>query len=624
MLLNKKNLLSVIFIVLLYGISVSQPKKTEYIFPIKPGEVNSLAGTMGELRSSHFHTGLDIKTEGVEGLPVYAAREGYLSRISVSGSGYGLALYLKHPDGNTTVYAHLQRFKDTLATYVLKEQYRRKAFAMNLFFERNEFLIEKGDVIAYSGNSGSSSGPHLHWDLRDPYQRPLNPLKFGFDEIRDSKPPIITKIAFRPMDENARINGLFRRKEVPVYRFNGHYKISGSIQLEGAIGIELLAYDKLDDSYNLCGINYINMRVNEKDYFRCEIDHISFARQRTIYKYYNYPNKLDNGQRFHTLYVDDGNDLPYYDAINRGVINFKNGDERIAIDLTDSYGNTSTLKFDNGKSSTGRLRNVDPEYFINDNLLIINDRFRDPSETLTLHFKNKKMEIPPTVDASHAQYIYNLDKGLPLLATVGEDTISLNFKHRILPGKSYTYFGDPLDVSFDNNSLFDTLYFQYHHEINFEEKEEIFYIGNKYLPLKRSIKITLKPEFTYDHSKYAVYGVDDNGSLYFNTTKWENNRAIFETSSFGNFVFAADEQGPVITPLQVSSERVRFRITDDISGIQSFDASINGEWLLMRYDPKTATISSERLDKSKTIQGEFELIVKDNQNNVTTFNQNIN
>ncbi|MBT8400883.1 MAG: M23 family metallopeptidase, partial [Rhodothermia bacterium] len=162
-----------------------------------------LAGNFAEMRDNHFHGGLDIKTRDSEGYRIYAAADGYISRVKVSPYGYGNALYVAHPNGYTTVYAHLSRFKGRIAGYVRRLQENRKTFAVDKYLEEGSFPVKKGDVIALSGNSGSSSGPHLHFEIRRTSgQIPMNPLLFGFD-VPDSRPPRIFQIRLYPRSENS-------------------------------------------------------------------------------------------------------------------------------------------------------------------------------------------------------------------------------------------------------------------------------------------------------------------------------------------------------------------------------------------------------------------------------------
>src|SRR5687768_17785594 len=171
-----------------------------YLYPIRPGLPGSLAGTMGELRTTHFHSGIDIRTDNIIGLPVLASKSGYISRVTVSPSGYGNVLYITHPNGHTTLYAHLDKFSGALAKFVLEEQYKRKTANVDLFFQPNEFKVTRGDTVALSGNSGSSGGPHLHFDIRDANNYALNPLQVEeFSEIVDNLPPTIEKIALKTL-----------------------------------------------------------------------------------------------------------------------------------------------------------------------------------------------------------------------------------------------------------------------------------------------------------------------------------------------------------------------------------------------------------------------------------------
>jgi len=148
-----------------------------YLYPIYPGQPGSLAGTMGELRTTHFHSGIDIRTDNRIGLPVRASKSGYISRIAVTASGYGNVIYITHPDGYTTLYAHLDKFLGAVAEHVRKEQYAKKTGEIDLSFTEDQFRVKQGDTIALSGNSGGSTGPHLHFDIRDPQNFAVDPLK---------------------------------------------------------------------------------------------------------------------------------------------------------------------------------------------------------------------------------------------------------------------------------------------------------------------------------------------------------------------------------------------------------------------------------------------------------------
>ena len=170
----------------------------------------ALSGTFAELRSSHFHAGLDIKTKRREGLKIYATAEGYVSRIKISHFGYGKVLYITHPNGYTTVYAHLKKFSETIEAFIKDCQYEKESYEVEVFLNSEELTVLKGEVIAYSGNSGSSGGPHLHFEIRDNKERPINPMLFGMD-VKDTKKPFVLSVFAYPKDENAIINGKNKR-----------------------------------------------------------------------------------------------------------------------------------------------------------------------------------------------------------------------------------------------------------------------------------------------------------------------------------------------------------------------------------------------------------------------------
>ena len=218
-------------ILILFNIIHFKSGSQDLLFPINPGSQNYLSGNLGELRSDHFHMGLDIKTYGRINVPVYASDDGYIERVRVSGTGYGKALYLKHNDGYKSVYAHLNSFHKDIEKYVTENQYRNEKFVVNLF-PGKKFYFKKGEIIGYSGNSGSSGGPHLHYEIRDDKENVMNPLNFSFNEIKDNVNPIIKSISLKTLDFNSRINGMYGLVDIPI---QGDNKIN--LNLEGDIGI---------------------------------------------------------------------------------------------------------------------------------------------------------------------------------------------------------------------------------------------------------------------------------------------------------------------------------------------------------------------------------------------------
>ena len=270
-----KNYLSLILFSFICGNIYSQNK---YLFPINTNSQNYLSGTMGELRGDHFHMGIDIKTFGKTGHPVYASENGYIERIRVSASGYGKAIYIKHLDGKKTVYAHLNRFKNY--------KNRKKHFSVNIY-PGKKFFINKGEVIAYSGNTGSSSGPHLHFELRDSLDNVYDPLKLKFNEIIDNTKPTIEKITFKTLDKYSRINNGYGIFEYQVLSDKGKNFIE-NINAKGKIGISILCYDKLDGASNKNGIKKIELYVNDTLVVNNNIEYLTYNETNNVAKYIDF------------------------------------------------------------------------------------------------------------------------------------------------------------------------------------------------------------------------------------------------------------------------------------------------------------------------------------------------
>ena len=325
------------------------PADETYLYPIYPGQPGSLAGTMGELRTTHFHSGIDIRTNNMIGMPVRASKSGYISRITSSGVGYGNVIYITHPDGNTTLYAHLDKFKGPVAKHILQEQYRLKSGEIDLYFKSDEFTITRGDTIGLSGNSGSSGGPHLHYDIRDSENNALDPIKVaGFTELVDKYPPAAEKIALRTMDINSRINDRFGRFEFYAQRVGNNFVIANPIFATGNIGIEIVAKDKLAyKSQFFGGVNHIEVKVDSQLIFKQAIEKVNIAETRAIYTLMDFKTMRNKGTRFYKLYIDDGNNLKFYDqSPGSGKVKVNPRKESsIEIIMKDSDGNASNVSF---------------------------------------------------------------------------------------------------------------------------------------------------------------------------------------------------------------------------------------------------------------------------------------
>lgn len=613
----------------------AEPSPEKYIFPIKPGQQNFLTGTMGELRNTHFHTGIDIRTEGRTGLPVMAAQDGYISRVTMSTAGYGNTIYIQHPNGHTSVYAHLERFRGDLAKYVLQEQYRRKSFEINLYFRQGQFNVKRADTIAYSGNTGSSGGPHLHFDIRDSRNDLLNPLSFGFIEIEDRIPPIAEKIALRAMNINSRVNDKFGRFEFYVQRVSeGNYLIQNPIQVNGTIGIELLGHDKLSFAHYRCGINYIEMHIDNKLVFSQAIDKFSFTDQRGILAHMNYPALKTQSNRFHKLYVDDGNDLKFYRTDeNRGRIKISPDEEKkVEILMRDAYGNKSLLSFKlkgaNISDEVIGMSNIsEPAYKILENTLVINSPGCGEEHEPHVNIFNKSTAhtLQETYFGKGGKvFLFDLRTFLPDSINVCGKLMKTNFKAMIPSTSDYKYFGEELDISFTKNALFDTLYLTTNYRFDETTNQEYFNFGDPLHALNKTIHVTLKPKADYiKDKKTAVYRSEGKWNSYVGG-EWQNDRISFNTREFGTYTLLRDEKAPAIEKISLNAAGARFKIRDDLSGIAKYEATINGQWLLMHYDNKISTIWSEKLDKSIPLKGEFILKVTDNAGNTSEFKQTIN
>jgi hypothetical protein len=607
------------------------PRKAErsnYLFPIKPGNTTILTGTMGELRNTHFHAGLDIDTPGI-GVPVLCADEGYVARATATTGGYGNVLHVTHPDGNTTVYAHLDQFKGAVGDFIRKERYTRKISEIDLTFAPNQFPVSKGELIGLSGNTGGSGGPHLHFEVRNENNEAINPLTYEFTEVKDNMAPIVFKVALKTMNDQSRINDQFGRFEFSVVKNGNRYSLPYPILAHGQIGIEVLAHDKMENSRFRYGINYIDMQVDSQVVFTQTIDKVNFSESRRILTLMDFKTLELTGARYNKLYIDDGNRLDYYPhVLTKTDIVIKDKETSIDIRLKDFNGNEAKVHFmlmPNPLVSTTPIltsQNKPYENEIQENTLKLSVRKCNADSSITIWQQGTSTAVSNAYQGEHQRvYLIDLRKTLPDSIQTCQGSIRYNFKDRIPSEIGYKYYSDLVDIEFPNQSLYDTAYLIMNYDTL--NNQEVFTIGSRTVPLHKSINITLKPRLNYFQSHdLGLYRKEGRGFVYV-SSEWVNNRVKFNTRDFGDFTLLRDTIPPTITKIGLSTAAARFKIRDNLSGISYFEANINGEWLLMVYDYKTGILKSEKLDSSKLLKGDFELKVVDQAGNENIFKQKI-
>jgi hypothetical protein len=603
-------------------------KANKYLFPIKPGTTATITGTMGELRNNHFHAGLDIDTPST-GVPVLAAEAGYISRATSTTGGYGNVLFVTHPDGNTTVYAHLEEFKGAVDEFVRKQRYLRKVSEINLEFTPNQFPVNKGDLLALSGNTGGSGGPHLHFEVRDENNEAINPLTNEFAEVKDSMSPMVFKVALKTLDANARINDQFGRFEFSVVKNGNSYSLLHPILASGNIGVEVLAHDKMENSRFRYGINYISLAVDSQQVFQQVIDKVNLGSTRQILALMDYKTLELRGNRFNKLYVDDGNRLNFYSGATKKQGIFVSNDKSVEIRLKDFNQNESKVRFNlkyiPAVTETPLLTASGKPYEteVIENILKVQVK-QCPTDQpeLSIWSKGKLTALASAYKGSNQRvYLVNLKTILPDSIVTCQGTIKFNFKDRIPSESEYKYYSDVMDVEFPVQSLYDTLYLSIVYDTL--NKQENFSIGDRTIPLYKNISITLKPKLNYFQSRdLGLYRKEGRGYVYVNS-EWKNNRLRFNTRDFGQFTLLRDTVPPTITKIALTSAAARFKVRDNLSGISYFEANINGEWLLMLYDYKTGILKSEKAEATKLLKGDFELKVVDQAGNEALFKQKL-
>jgi len=315
--------------------------KTDFVSPLDLPF--SLSGTFGEPRNTHFHLGIDIKTQGKEGWEVKSIAPGYISRIRVSLGGYGKALYIDHPDQTSSVYAHLKKFSPKIEAYIKSIQYEKESYTFQQFPNKGEFKISAGEVIGYSGNTGSSSGPHLHFEIRDTEsQKPLNPLLFNLP-IKDSQRPQIQELyLFYPQKNNTLTYSEF----VSLNKVNDSTYHTPVINSSGKIGLGLRMFDRQDLSYSRNGIYKARLDINGKTIVRYEFDQLEYFDSEKLFLNVDYPTFKQKKNKIQKLFFQNHKPLTFMKSLtDEGLFNIVIGKSyQVRVVIEDFSGNASYIE----------------------------------------------------------------------------------------------------------------------------------------------------------------------------------------------------------------------------------------------------------------------------------------
>jgi len=532
----------------------------------------SFSGGFGELRKNHFHAGLDFRTSGQIGLPVFAVKNGSIARISISPTGYGHALYLLHQDGHTTVYGHLSRFNPKIDSYVVAQQYRFKQFAVDLRIPVGLLTFEKGEIIAWSGNSGSSGGPHLHFEIRDTEsEKPQNPL-FFLSGIPDKSSPRITSLYIYPLSSSSHVNKSFKKMRVETIPAHQNTKLKQQqlIEVFGEIGFGIQSDDDFNGIGIKCGIYSAELFIDQESTFSFKLDHLAFDQGRYVNSHIDYEELVKSKRWIHKLYLQPGNKMEIYQTKpNRGILKLSDGKiHTVKIVVADAYKNINTLTF-----------------------------------------KLISKEFPHSVPKE-------------------------NFTKLFYYNRSNDFESDEVRLKLPEGALYDQLHFVYHSNIKkgpFYSK--IHQIHNQYVPVHKPYQLSIKTQSVPIklQSKALIALIDPSGKLSSLGGEYVNGWITASPRVFGNFGVVLDTIPPTIRPLSfkgnkmlVNQSKIEFKISDNLSGIDFFEGEIDGSWALFEYDAKTGTIAYT-IDKKRLNLGKMhalKLTVKDERKNSAVYKAN--
>jgi hypothetical protein len=567
---------------------------------------------------------LDYKFGGVEGEPIYAVADGWVHRIKISSFGYGNVIYLKHPSGHITLYGHLRNFSPVLHAWMKKKMYEAKLNELEINLKEGELPVKKGELIANGGNTGSSGGPHLHFEIRDSLDRAMDPLLAGYSEILDRTPPTPQKIAIVPLELDSRVNGKFQRVEVTPVLSGTSYRIPETIQVSGKVGLEIQSYDKLDGAENQNGFPRFEVSDDSGPLFKLVVDKVdfNFTRHFLLHTHLNRFTKLYHQKDLKFSFITPN-------SPGTGAFELEAGKKKnVQLKLVDAYKNTRIVQLslagadlDSTRSDGAAPPKAQVSYYKN----IMKIKVAQSSKGGLAKFEvgNTSYEILPAYqDAASRTYLWDLRFGIPKKIDLCSEIYTPDIIGHFPVDREHVHANAKLQIRTDSNSLLEDLYLRVSHSGT--ATAPVLNLGETTTYLWNPIEATWDVSgFAGNKAKTQVYQRAGNGALSYLGGEWIGSQIRFKTRNFGSFVLAEDATKPSISPIRVNAQGMRFTIKDNLSGIKSFEAFVNGEWVWMRYEHKQAVIWSEPMN-GQSLKGPAILRVTDQAGNVAEWRGTLN
>jgi hypothetical protein len=550
-----------LFFLLFYCSVFAQVNYPKDYFSPPLGIPMQLSGNFGELRPNHFHAGFDLKTQQKEGLAVYAVADGYVSRIKISTFGNGKTIYITHSNGFTSVYGHLQRATDSIEDFIKKAHYQEQSFEIEKYLKPGELVVKKGQIIGLSGNSGASEGPHLHFEFRDNItENIINPMLFGYDTfLKDTKKPIIFNIYVYPLDNESLVNQSKRPLVLNLALQKDGTYLADKVVANGKIGFGINTFDYDDVSFNKNGVYKVQTFYNGIPNFSYQFDTYSFDEMRYVNALIDYPMYKKTQQRVQKLFMKSPYNLSIIkaDATN-GVLNVvPNLTAQYRIEVSDFYGNLTTVS-----------------------IPIVN-------------------EILPVIIANEPVPKY-------LVKAKNESNFSK----------------ENISVFFPANTFYEDF------DLNFDVKNDTLLLHSDIVPAHSNFTIEIEDhKFSEGQREKLFIGTIGSNKIGYNRTYVKDSVFTTNVKTLGKYALVLDTIPPKISiakPIQgkwLSDKKlIQFTISDDLSGIKSYNGYLNGKWILFEYDNKTKKITHYFSD-GIVAEGsnDLKIIVVDNLGNSTIF-----